>query len=399
MSQSMPKTAPEIFAPGSTLSRWFIGAVLLIFGASSLADDGVVEINQAAVEAGGIVPGDDAGFPATLSRPGSYRLVSNLSGGNSGEALILVTGDNVTLDLNGFTAIGAESVRWGIRILGAHSRVSGGGVVGGTSACISVESAFATLTALDVSGCGFAGIQVTRDNVTIEASRVAGGTNGGIVAPVEANGCRVVGNSVSGGGGAGISMGHRGCLVKENVVMGSGNGGISAGRGALIDSNVVYSNGGAGIAAKAGSRVSNNTVSYGGDDGIFLWDGGVLVTGNQVYYNTGSGINSTLGQSGSFVLENAIGANNQANLSAEGGVYVNNRNAVERNFLYENRYFGARILGTDNSVVENYSLWNVYGFSFGNTDNFIRGNTVSGSSTGFQSPPAGSRDGGGNVQY
>ncbi len=62
------------------------------------AADGVIEINQAAVEA-------DGGFPYVISEPGSYILTGHLSvpGGNT--SAIEVRADDVTLDLNGF-AIG-----------------------------------------------------------------------------------------------------------------------------------------------------------------------------------------------------------------------------------------------------------------------------------------------------
>jgi len=40
----------------------------------AMAVDGVIEINQSRVEAGGITGGDAANFPATLSESGSYVL-------------------------------------------------------------------------------------------------------------------------------------------------------------------------------------------------------------------------------------------------------------------------------------------------------------------------------------
>src|SRR4051794_72941 len=69
------------------------------------AIDGEILINQAKVNAGGITPGDGAGFPATLSRPGHYKLSGNLSvpAGVNG---IDVTADDVTIDLNGFSMLG-----------------------------------------------------------------------------------------------------------------------------------------------------------------------------------------------------------------------------------------------------------------------------------------------------
>lgn len=66
------------------------------------AVDGVVLIDQNKALAGGVTPGDAAGFPVTLSKPGSYRLSGNLTvpAGTHG---ILIASPGVTLDLNGFT--------------------------------------------------------------------------------------------------------------------------------------------------------------------------------------------------------------------------------------------------------------------------------------------------------
>jgi len=69
------------------------------------AVDGVIEINQARVAAGGISSGDFGGFPASINERGSYRLTSDLvvPVGSDG---IVIGSDDVTLDLNGFNVIG-----------------------------------------------------------------------------------------------------------------------------------------------------------------------------------------------------------------------------------------------------------------------------------------------------
>ena len=54
-------------------------AFILALGSSARAVDGVVEINQAKALAGGVTAGDTAGFPATISQSGSYRLTGNLT--------------------------------------------------------------------------------------------------------------------------------------------------------------------------------------------------------------------------------------------------------------------------------------------------------------------------------
>jgi hypothetical protein len=68
---------------------------------SASAANGVVEINQDKALAGGITPGDEPGFPVTLSEPGRYQLTGDLT--VSGEVhAIVVEADGITLDLGGF---------------------------------------------------------------------------------------------------------------------------------------------------------------------------------------------------------------------------------------------------------------------------------------------------------
>jgi uncharacterized cupredoxin-like copper-binding protein len=65
-------------------------------------------ITQAKAEAGNVTPGDGAGFPVTISKAGSYKLMSNLvvPAGIDG---IAIAADNVQIDLNGFSILGSGS--------------------------------------------------------------------------------------------------------------------------------------------------------------------------------------------------------------------------------------------------------------------------------------------------
>jgi hypothetical protein len=66
----------------------------------------VITIDQAKALAGNVTPGDTPGFPITISRPGSYRLMGHLTVSDANAAGIVVTTSRVTLDLNGFTLSG-----------------------------------------------------------------------------------------------------------------------------------------------------------------------------------------------------------------------------------------------------------------------------------------------------
>jgi len=70
------------------------------------AVDCVIEINHVAALAGGITPGDTAGYPVTIDTHGSYRLTGDLLPATSGVRGIEVLSGPVTIDLNGFAIIG-----------------------------------------------------------------------------------------------------------------------------------------------------------------------------------------------------------------------------------------------------------------------------------------------------
>src|SRR6188508_2715671 len=108
-------------------------ATCAIFAAVSpaLAVDGEILINQAKVNAGGITPGDTAGFPATLSRPGRYKLSGNLAV-PAGAIGVEVTASDVTVDLNGFTIRSASPGQSGDGVFGSPGSANRLRVMNGT---------------------------------------------------------------------------------------------------------------------------------------------------------------------------------------------------------------------------------------------------------------------------
>src|SRR5438046_155584 len=91
-------------------SRWLAPALVWAGLCGSLGNlyavDGVVLIDQNRALAGGVTPGDAPGFPVTLSVAGSYRLSGNLTVPDENTNAIVVSADNVTIDLNGFSILG-----------------------------------------------------------------------------------------------------------------------------------------------------------------------------------------------------------------------------------------------------------------------------------------------------
>jgi hypothetical protein len=84
-------------------------AVALLLVAAAPASAAVVQISQFRALVGGVTPGDAPGFPVTLSRPGSYRLVTNLVLPAGATLGIDATADGVSLDLSGFAVIGPRT--------------------------------------------------------------------------------------------------------------------------------------------------------------------------------------------------------------------------------------------------------------------------------------------------
>ena len=82
--------------------RLTAAAALLAAGGAACAQ---ATITHDKALAGSVTPGDAAGYPITISQPGSYKLMSNLvvPTGTNG---IVVTAEDVTIDLNGFSIRG-----------------------------------------------------------------------------------------------------------------------------------------------------------------------------------------------------------------------------------------------------------------------------------------------------
>jgi hypothetical protein len=129
-------------------------------GGGSTPGPGVISIDQAKAEAGSVTAGDAPGFPVTISQPGSYRLMSNLSVSDPVLSGVQITSPNVTLDLNGFVIQGP------INCTGQGSSLTctsdGMGSNRGHGILVDMPNATGTtVTAHDGAVTGFAGHGVT----------------------------------------------------------------------------------------------------------------------------------------------------------------------------------------------------------------------------------------------
>lgn len=192
-------------------------------GTTTTPATGVITIDQAKAEAGGVTAGDAAGFPVTISQPGSYRLTGNLTLADANTTAIVITSPNVTLDLGGFAILGPAS-------------------------CVQTASPPTTCTGTG-SGDGIvvnlAGT-VTRGAVTVANGTVRGmGRHGITTAGTFNDGLRIERMFLVNNGGTGAYLGSGG-VIAESQLSYNGNSGV-VGNLLLLIHNLIRSNGVYGV--------------------------------------------------------------------------------------------------------------------------------------------------------
>jgi hypothetical protein len=251
------------------MKRAFAIASLLAATLNAQATDGVIEINQAKVNAAG-------GFPYVISQAGSYRLTGNLTVPDANTNGIDITVAGVSIDLNGFSIIGpnvcptsgamascsATGSGIGINDLSPGVTVKNGQVRGAGRFCVFMSDR-GRIENADISHCGSHGIAAPWARVS--ASRAMHCLGQGIQA-------RDVTDSLADHNGAGGFLVYRSitasiasdnratgitALAGSTVVVGNSSSsnlgwGLDAPSTAGISQNVLYSNTG----TKTGGAVS-----------------------------------------------------------------------------------------------------------------------------------------------
>lgn len=212
-------------------------------------DNGIVLINQADATAGGVTPGDTAGFPITISVSGSYRLASNLA------VLAAVNGievraPEVTIDMAGF-------------------RIAGGGL--GTNA---IAGFFRALTVMNGTIRGFKnnGVRTIGNDLVVDNMRITDNGQNGVFAD----------NSTSSTDSASITNSD----ISRNQY------GVTCTKSCLIQNNTISGNTFTGFTIfQTGGIVLNNSVT-GNAEAMYLDVFGVGV-GNTTMLNNTNGVKST----------------------------------------------------------------------------------------------------------
>lgn len=260
-------------------------ALLLLAPAAANATDGVLEINQTCARQTGCFPGDTAGFPVTITNPGSYRLTSDLETNTRADSAIVISANDVTVDLGGFTIACTLADRFqpqacfgtgtgdGVSANGAFERttIRNGRIVGmGRYGVISGHDSVVEDVHLASNGGGSGsggGVLLARGSTLRNATVVA---NFGIGVSVELDQTgRIVDSTIKANEGVGISA-WNGSLVRDCVVTGNEGHGILAYDDSTISGNSVSYNQGSGIVAYRSNLVSKNNSSQNGEWGLLL---------------------------------------------------------------------------------------------------------------------------------
>ena len=171
-------------------------AAALLVALPAMAIDGTTLIDQNKAYAGCVTPGDAPGFPITISRPGSYRLTSNLTVPDADTTAIEVAADHVTIDLNGFAILGPVDC---IATLPACAGTgSGSGVVTVPLGQQASRRANISIRNGTIQGMGAHGVQLFGDAIVIDNVSARGNGLSGIdLAPGARAGASIVRHSMA----------------------------------------------------------------------------------------------------------------------------------------------------------------------------------------------------------
>ena len=292
--------------------------------------------------------------PFTISVPGSYYLTTNLvQNGSAGG--IIISANDVTLDLGGFTIRGNGSGSFviGIFAYNATNVAVHSGKVIGWSGCGFASAGAKNILARDLAALGnLLGIYLTDPSSVIES-------------------CVVQTNATTG-----LSLGDAGVIRNCSAGGNGGNGVQLIGSGGVLENSQANNNGGTGIALLgSGCVVSHCTAIQNNGDGITAPDGN-RISDTTVNFNKGNGIAATF----NCAITRCYLDGNTSN-----GISASARSEVRDNFCTGN--LGAGIFIQPNQfafggtrVENNHIVGGVLGIQVAGPGHFIVRNTVTGTS-------------------
>jgi hypothetical protein len=214
----------------------FVAAALAVALSTPALAQGEITITHAKALAGNVTPGDAAGYPVELRRPGTYVLAGNLTV-PANRAGIALFAEDVTIDLNGFRIHGGDVASYGIT--GFPDGVT---IRNGT-----------------IRNFKFDGIRLTGNRGVVEGMQLTENGGQGVVLSA-GNAHRLLNNTVIDNGSHGISCTY--CIVAGNVVYSNEGVGISGSGGTFVG-NLIVENTGAGLSTgTVGSGYGHNTLYF-----------------------------------------------------------------------------------------------------------------------------------------
>lgn len=334
-----------------------------------------------------------------ISQFGSYYLTDNFTG-EAGKHGIEIAVSNVTLDLNGFSIIGATGALNGVHVSafrGTNIVIRNGLIRTFPGSGVLCEPNFGnpphvTIDRVQAQGNGGDGFRVefnsrviscvaiengARGIYTIGSCRIENsqsslnGTNG-----IETNiSSIVIGCASTSNGGAGFAV-SLGTLVTDSIAA-NNNVGIT-GSGAVIESCCFYSNAGNGIGVSIGCAITSCIAYSNSGHGISTGQGATVI-GCSAYINGSSGI--------------SVGAAStvqscSARLNGVNGILASTATLLTGNQCSSNSQngpggAGLSVSGSDNRIEGNNSTSQNFGYNVVGTGNILTRNTASGNTTNW----------------
>ncbi len=266
------------------------------------AAGGMIEINQARALAGGVTASDTAGFPVTLDSRGSYRLSSNLTRPDNGNA-ISISADDVSLDLGGFTIAGPVTCS-GAPVTSCSATLGSSGILGSTRLNVSVRNGTVR---------GFSGHGVSLGSYArIESVQAIGNGNNGILVGAGS----IVRSSLGRGNYVDGIGATEGAVISGSVALDNGDDGIVGGAGAQLRGNASRNNGGDGYVSGTGSLLEDNSARDNGDDGIEV-GAAAAVLRNTALNNADYGVLAGASGTSMLFLAGNVASGNNASAQCE----------------------------------------------------------------------------------
>jgi parallel beta-helix repeat protein len=293
--------------------------------------------------------------PLSITSSGSYYLTQDLQTTGPNQDAIEIDADNVTIDLMGYSLYGPGSGQ-------------GRGIY--INARANVEIRNGTVRDFGAEGIDEIGMAGPEQN------------------PHYGYGHRIIDVRAIFNGNDGICLQGFSHLVKDCSVSGNGGAGISVAMDSTVTGNLILENLGDGLVALSDSTITGNTVSTNGDDGIEAGYG-CMVSGNTVAYNSYFGIWTW---DGCAVIDNTAYGNDFGIVVSEAG------SLVKSNMLRSNAQTGILVDGGDNAIEQNLVTDSAVGFDFMKCGNFYANNRSAGNGSDYVNTGC-QTDGGGNVEF